>query len=85
MFTTFTCSPLAPRVGFEPTTNSLTGSCTTVVLPRNVACILLKNGYFAKAYSSLFKEDILKVMRNAYALLGLAFTILLLGAWFLSR
>ncbi len=25
----------APRVGFEPTTNSLTGSCTTIVLPRN--------------------------------------------------
>ena len=27
---------LAPRVGLEPTTNSLTGSCSTIELPRNV-------------------------------------------------
>ena len=26
----------APRVGVEPTTNSLTGSCSTIELPRNV-------------------------------------------------
>jgi site-specific DNA recombinase len=27
---------LAPRVGLEPTTNSLTGSCSTIELPRNM-------------------------------------------------
>src|SRR3989338_2744661 len=28
---------LAPRVGLEPTTNSLTGSCSTIELPRNMS------------------------------------------------
>src|SRR3989344_9692713 len=28
---------LAPRVGLEPSTNSLTGSCSTIELPRNMS------------------------------------------------
>lgn len=32
---------LAPGVGLEPTTNSLTGSCSTIELSRNTAAIIL--------------------------------------------
>ena len=35
----------APRVGFEPTTNRLTGDCATAAPPRNVF-ICFKNSYF---------------------------------------
>lgn len=33
--TKYASSLLAPRVGFEPTTNSLTASCATAALPGN--------------------------------------------------
>src|SRR3989344_6221153 len=34
---------IAPRVGFEPTINSLTGSCVTITLPGNVRRSIAKN------------------------------------------
>ena len=41
----------APRVGLEPTTNSLTGSCSTIELPRNV---LSATGVAALTICSIF-------------------------------
>ncbi len=44
---------LAPRVGFEPTTNELTAHCSTAELPRNVAQLYGVAGRLVNRFESI--------------------------------
>ena|SRR5690606_20311885 len=54
---------MAPRVGFEPTTNWLTANCSTAELPRNGEFVTARNGKLLSAFwaTAVYNSFLLKI------------------------
>jgi Raf kinase inhibitor-like YbhB/YbcL family protein len=64
----------APRVGLEPTTNSLTGSCSTIELPRNIVRLNANVKKYSEIYEA-WKGGYNHGVRTAYTILGILFIL----------